>query len=71
VDNENPEVEMRCGNGRRGATILRTDYEVVSSFIFSQLQGKDVIDTQQLIDEARNTLSPLHRGEIIRGVCFK
>ena len=58
MEKKDPEVEMRRGNGRRGATILRKDYEVVSSFIFSQLQGNDTIEIQQLIDEARNALSP-------------
>lgn len=54
---ENSEIVMWRENGRRGAKIMRKDYEVVSSFIFSLLQEKETIEIQQLIEEARNTLS--------------
>lgn len=54
---ENSEIVMWRENGRRGAKILRRDYDAVCSFIFSLLQEKETIEIQQLIDEARNTLS--------------
>ncbi len=54
---ENSEIVMWRENGRSGAKILKKDYEAVSSFIFSLLQEKETIEIQQLIEEARNTLS--------------
>lgn len=57
MENENPEIVLWRENGRRGAKILRKDYEMVSSFIFSQLQEKETIEIQQLIEGARNILS--------------
>jgi hypothetical protein len=56
MENSEPEIIMWRANGRRGATILKKDYEAVSAFIFSLLQEKETIEIQQLVEEAKSTL---------------
>ena len=63
---EKETIDLWKEKGRLGQTVLKEDYDVISSFIFSILSKKETVELQDLLNEARENLSPLFKKDFTR-----